>query len=95
MAEEGAQGLGTVLQLSEGPARQSAHLLDAAGRGVEHHLLHHCIALLLGIQVRGVGGKELEAEVLGVASDEVEHLARAMSVEPIENDGERTAYLLV
>lgn len=81
MGEVGAQGGGAVLKPPKLSTRLSAQVLNVLGLGVEQGLLHARIALLLGIEVRGVGRQKVRAEVSWVPLQEALHVSRAVSLQ--------------
>jgi hypothetical protein len=82
--KEADDHLGSALEADEFAARQTMQVGDRIGQRVCQGALDERIALLLGIEFRGIGRQVSHRIVLRVGRDEACGGAGAMGVEPVQ-----------
>ena len=72
-------------------ARHAAKLFLGRWDGIEHRQLEATVALLLGVELRGVARQPLHAEILRMRGEKVAHARLPMRRKMIPHDDERPA----
>src|SRR5689334_5910507 len=91
MTEEIGQQVRSAAKSAEATASRLVQFIDRARDGVEQVALDGTVAQLLGVQLRRVWRQPLELVVRWMPGYEGQHRLRAMGVQPVPDDDQRSA----